>query len=54
MQANSGDSDQTLCWTAASDLGLHYLPMSQKEEARHICNYFAYLIRVAEIWEVYC
>ena len=32
MQANSGDPDQT----AASDLGLHYLPMSQKKDTRHI------------------
>ena len=57
MQANSGDPDQTPCQTAASDLGLHYLPMFQKKDAKHIwvkCNYFAYLIRVAEIWEVYC
>ena len=30
MQANSGDPDQTQCWTAASDLGLNYLPMSRK------------------------
>ena len=53
MQANSGDPDQTP-HSVASDLGLHYLPMSHKKDARHIwvkCNYFAYLIRVAEIWE---
>ena len=52
MQANSGDPDQTPHFVA-SDLGLHYLPMSHKKDARHIwvkkCNYFAYLIRVAEI-----
>ena len=36
MQANSGDPDQIPCSTAASDLGLHYLPMSQKKDARHI------------------
>ena len=36
MQANSGDPDQTPCKTAASDLGLHYLPMSQKKDASHI------------------
>ena len=30
MQANSGDPEQTQCLTAASDLGLHYLPMSRK------------------------
>ena len=36
MQANSGDPGQTPCLTAASDLGLHYLPMSQKKDARHI------------------
>ena len=27
---------ETLCWTVTSDLGLHYLPMSQKKDARHI------------------
>ena len=57
MQANSGDPDQTL-HSVAFDLGLHYLPMSHKNDARHIwvkrCNYFAYRIRVAEVWEVYC
>ena len=57
MQANSKDSDQTP-HSVASDLGLYYLTMSYKKDARHIwvkkCNYFAYLIRVAEIWEVYC
>ena len=47
MQANSGDPDLML-HSVASDLGLHYLPMSKK------FNYFAYLIRVAEILEVYC
>ena len=59
MQANSGDPDKTL-HSVASDLGLHYLPMSHKKDARHIwvkmqlfCLYM-YLIRVAEIWEVYC
>ena len=36
MPANSGDPDQTLCKTVASDLGLHYLPMSQKKDSRHI------------------
>ena len=36
MQANSGDSDQKPCETAASDLGLHYLPTSQKKDARQI------------------
>ena len=37
MQANNGDCDQTLCYnTAASDLGLHHLPMSQEKDARHI------------------
>ena len=57
MQANSGNPDQTP-HSVASDLGLHYLPMSHKKDARHIwvkkCTHFAYLIRVAEIWEVYC
>ena len=33
MQANSGDPDQTL-HSVASDLGLHYLPMSHKKDAR--------------------
>ena len=36
MPANSGDPDETPCKTVASDLGLHYLPMSQKKDARHI------------------
>ena len=35
MQANSGDPDQTSHFVA-SDLGLHYLPMSHKKDARHI------------------
>ena len=33
---NSGDPGGTLCQTVASDLGLHYLPMYQKKDARHI------------------
>ena len=57
MQANSGDPDQTP-HSLASDLGLHYLPMSHKKDTRHIwvkkCNNFAYLIRTAEILEVDC
>ena len=53
MKANSGDPDQTL-HSVASDLGLHYLSMSHKKDARHIWLKNAYLIRVAEIWEVYC
>ena len=57
MKASSGDPDQTP-HSVASDLGLHYLPMSHKKDTRHIwvkkCNYFAHLIRVAEIWEVNC
>ena len=59
MQANSGDPDQTP-HSVASDLGLHYLPMSHKKDARHIwvkmqlfCLHM-YLIRVAKNWEVYC
>ena len=35
MQANSGDPDQTP-HSVASDLGLHYLPMSHQKDARHI------------------
>ena len=35
MQAISRDPDQTL-HSVASDLGLHYLPMSHKKDARHI------------------
>ena len=35
MQANSGDTDQTP-HSVASDLGLHYLPMSHKKDAWHI------------------
>ena len=56
MQANSGDPDQTP-HSVVSDLGLHYLPMAHKKSARYVwvkCNYFAYLTRVAEIWEVHC
>ena len=34
MQANSGNPDQKLL-SVASDLGLHYLPMSHKKDARH-------------------
>ena len=36
MQANSGDPDQTP-HSVASDLGLHYLSMSHKKDAMHIC-----------------
>ena len=56
MQANSGDPDQTPHFVA-SDLGLHYLPYPTKRTLVIYglkSNYFAYLIRVAEIWEVYC
>ena len=35
MQANSGDPDQTP-HSVASDLGLHYFPMSHRKDARHI------------------
>ena len=35
MQANSGDPDQTP-HSVASDLGLHYLPMSHKKNVWHI------------------
>ena len=35
LQANSGDPDQTP-HSVASDLGLHYLAMSHKKDARHI------------------
>ena len=35
MQANSGDPDQTLHFVT-SDLGMDYLPMSHKKDARHI------------------
>ena len=35
LQANSGDPDQ-MPHSLASDLGLHYLPMSHKKDARHI------------------
>ena len=35
MQANSGDPDQ-MPHSVASDLGLHYLRMSHKKDARHI------------------
>ena len=56
MQADSRDPDQTPL-SVASDLGLHYLLMSHKKTLGIYglkCNYFAYLIRVAEIWELYC
>ena len=53
MQANSRDPEH-IPYFVASDLSLHYLPMSHKKDARHVCNYFAYLIRIAEIWDVYC
>ena len=35
MQANSGVLDQTPL-LVVSDLGLYYLPMSHKKDARHI------------------
>ena len=35
MRANSGDPDQ-MPHSVAPDLGLHYLPMSHKKDARHI------------------
>ena len=35
MQANSGDPDQTP-HSVASDLGLHYLSMFHRKDARHI------------------
>ena len=56
MLANSGDPDQTP-HSVASDLSLHCLPMSHKNDARHILvkmQLFCYLIRVPEIWEVDC
>ena len=56
MQANNGNPDQTPHFVV-SDLGLHYLPMTKKRTLGMYgleCNYFAYLVRVAEIWEVYC
>ena len=46
MQANGGDPDQTPCLTAASDLGLHYLPMSQKKDAKHTRDVIKVLILV--------
>ena len=53
MQANSADQTPHF---VSSDLGLHYLPRSHKWTLGIYwlkCNYFAYPIRVAEIWEVY-
>ena len=56
VQANSGDPDK-MPHSVASDLDLHYLPMSNKKDARYMlyclisfrlllkCNYFAYLIK---------
>ena len=35
MQANSGDLDQTP-HSVASDLGLHYLPISHEKDDSHI------------------
>ena len=54
IQANSGDLDQAP-HSVASDLGLHYLPMFHKKDARHIWvkkQLFCYLIRDPEICEV--
>ena len=56
MQANSGDPDQTP-HSVASDLGLHYLPMSHKKEARHIwvkIQLFCLCYNSCRIWEVNC
>ena len=57
MGANSRDPDQ-MTHSVASALGLHYLHMPHKKDARHIwvkkCKYFAYHIRVTVIWGVYC
>ena len=56
MQANNGDPDQTP-HSVASDLGLHYLPMSHKKDARHIwvkMQLFCFSHKSLEIWEVYC
>ena len=55
IQENSGHPDQ-MAHSVASDLGLYYLPMSHKRTLGIYglkCNYFAYFIRGAEIWEVY-
>ena len=55
-QANSGDPDQTPL-SVASDLGLHYLPMSHKKDA-DINGLKMQLIclshKVEDIWELYC
>ena len=54
MQANSGDPNQTP-HSVASNMSLHCLPVSHKKDARHIwvkMQFFCYLIRVPEIWEV--
>ena len=56
MQAISRDPDHTL-HSVASDLGLHYLPMSHKKDARHIwvkMQLFCLSHKSSEIWEVYC
>ena len=37
MQANSGDPDKTLHFVA-SDLGLHYLPLSPTKRTLGICG----------------
>ena len=44
--ANSGDSDQTP-HSVASDLGLHYVPMSHKKDAKHIWVKYAIILLIS-------
>ena len=46
IQANSGDPDQTPHFVA-SDLGLHYLPMSHKKDAMHIWVKNAFILLIS-------
>ena len=48
MQANSGDPDQTP-HSVASDLGLHYLPTSQKKDTRQLSVKNAIILLISEL-----
>ena len=56
MQANNGDPDQMLhLWNLIWVCTICLCPTKRMLGIYGLkCNYFAYLIRVAEIWEVYC
>ena len=46
LQANSGDPDQTQ-HSVASDLGLHYLPMFHKKDARYVWVKNAFILLIS-------